>query len=239
METKSKSVFHSQQLQLAIKAVIFGGFLTLAKVGNLGLLPVLFFLFVACFLYLKPLFNPQGQLSVFVLLLAVSILFSELLNDFNFFIIAAAFSSFIFYLIIGIKDLILIKREVWSYFTRLSLILAIAFLFFNSAAFSGLPLKSAALFVGYYLVFRGIFVRSEFSLAASIILLEFSLMARFLPFNSLNAASLVLLGYFLLTDLIKNYLDQTINRRIILVDLTIFLILSLLIFASTRWSLAL
>ncbi|TSC89704.1 MAG: Uncharacterized protein G01um10143_194 [Parcubacteria group bacterium Gr01-1014_3] len=247
MVTKLKSVFHSQQLRLAVKALIFGGFLVLAKIGNLGLFPVLFFIFVASFLYFKPIFNPTSQLNNLTLLLVVSIIFANLLNNFDYFLGSAVFASVIFYLILGVKDLVLIRREAWSRFIALALVLAMAFLFFNSAAFSGLVLKTVVLFIGYCLVFHGVFSSEggsasggknrTLTLSAALILLELSLVARLLPLTSLNAASLVLLGYFALTDLTDGYINKTLNRKMILTDLTIFIVLSLLIFASTEWSL--
>lgn len=238
MVTKLKLVFHSQQLLLAVKALIFGGFLVLAKIGSLGLFPVLFFLFVASFLYFKPIFNPTSQLNNLILLLVVSIIFANLLNNFDYFLASAVFASTIFYLILGIKDLVLIRREAWSRFIALALVLAMAFLFFNSVAFSGLAIKTIALFIGYCLVFHGVFKRRIFTISASVVLLELSLVARLLPLTSLNAASLVLLGYFVLSDLIDGYINKTLNRKMLLTDITIFIVLTLLIFASTEWSLS-
>mgnify|MGYP001617633046 CR=1 FL=1 len=237
MATKLKSVFHSQQLRLAVKALIFGGFLVLAKIGNLSLFPVLFFLAVASFLYFKPIFNPINQLNNFALLLVVSVIFAKLLNNFDYFLGSAVFASIIFYLILGVKDLVLIKRDLWARLISLAMVMAIAFLFFNSAAFSGSAFKIITLFIGYYLVFRGAFNNNALTLSAALVLLELSLVARLLPLTSLNAASFILLGYFVLTDLIGGFINKTINRKLILTDITIFIVLSLLIFASTEWSL--
>jgi len=56
------------------------------------------------------------------------------------------------------------------------------------------------------------------------------------PFNFLNASSLVLLMLLILEDFSVNYFSGTINRQIILRNITMFLILSLVIFGASKWS---
>ncbi len=57
-----------------------------------------------------------------------------------------------------------------------------------------------------------------------------------LPFNSLNSASLALLAVLILEDFAVHRLSGTMSHRIILRNATLFLILSLVIFAATKWS---
>lgn len=237
METKLRSVLRSQQSKLLYKAVIFGGFLSLAKIGNLGLLPVLFFTAAAIFLYAQPLFKTFSQLRNFLILLVISILAARLTADIGYFAIIAGAASLLFYLILGIKDLVLINRNFWQRILSFALFYSALLIFFYSNLGEWFLMKSILVFLVAALLTKNLQNNQGLiSWVSALIMLELVWVISLLPLTALNSANLALLGYFILIDrALIAYSEQGVSRKTALSDLTIFIVLFLLILATTKW----
>ncbi len=236
METRLRLVLRDQQLRLALKALIFGGGLALVKIGSLGLLPILFFLGIALFLYTSPLFNSFNQSYNLLILIAISLLAAGKTLDSGYFLLIWLGAVFLFYLILGIKDLILINRSFWQSFLNFSLFYASAVLFFYSDLSKFFLLDFFGLFLAALVLIRNLYARKILvALLAAFIISEITWLAALLPLGPINAASLVFLTYFTLTSLIARQADQSLNKRLILRYLTVFVILLVIIFGTTKW----
>jgi hypothetical protein len=166
------------------------------------------------------------------------------------------FLGFLFFLLLGIKDLIFVHRQQFSYFLNSLLFLAVFVCFFAANSGSGyFVFKYLAVFSAVFLLLLGpispirlispIGSISPISPIGPIKLiaagLSFGLVQilwaiSLLPFSFLNSASLALLAVLILEDFAVHRLSGTISRRLVLRNITLFLILSLVIFAATKWS---
>lgn len=246
MAIKLKSVLKNPHLQLAFKTLIFGGFLTLVKLGNFGAIPILFFVLAAFLLYSRPIFNTTAFLISFLILIIVAILFLKTFPENAFFFSGVLFFSLIFYVLLGVKNLIFINRTFWFYFLNLALFYAIFINFFFIDKSTFFAFKILVLFLGLLLLFKEFFRNffPEYSLPKkktliiwllTLIVLEIVFAISLLPLGFINSANLATLSVFILNDLTFNYLKGTFNRRLLLINVTLFVLLLLLIFGTTKW----
>lgn len=79
--------------------------------------------------------------------------------------------------------------------------------------------------------------KSLIAVSIAFLAVEFVWLVSLLPSGFLNAASLILLIILILEDFTVHHFSGTINRQIILRDVTAFLVLSLVILGASNWSL--
>jgi len=249
MAIKLKSVLKNPQLQLAFKALIFGGFLVLAKLGGLGVVPVIFFLLTAFLLYSRPLFNAFSFIVSFLLLVIVSLSVLKIFPyEGNYFLLAVFFSSFLFYLLLGVKNLVFIDRAFWFNFFGLALFYAVFLIFFWADKSTFFVIKSLLLFLVVLFLSRDFLSISvpdypfpqKKTLASwllAFIMLELAWVISLLPLGFINSANLAIMSVFLLGDVTINYLRGALTRRAILIDVTLFVVLLLVVFGTTQWNL--
>jgi hypothetical protein len=249
MAIKLKSVLKNQQLQLAFKALIFGGFLVLVKLGGLGVVPIIFFFLAAFLLYSRPLFNAFAFIVSFLILAVVSLIVLKIFPDEgSYFLLAVFFFSFLFYLFLGVKNLVFIDRAFWFNFFNLALFYAVFLIFFWADKSSFFAIKSLLLFLAALFLFRDSLSvsvsnysfpqkRTLASWLLAFIILELVWVISLLPLGFINSANLAIISVFLLGDLTVNYFKGVLTRRSILIDVTLFVVLFLIIFGTTRWEL--
>jgi hypothetical protein len=144
--------------------------------------------------------------------------------------------SLLFYLILGVKDLVFIKREEWHRVLNLGLIYPIFILFFfhNQDFFVA---KSLMVFLAAIFLLKDLLKNKLAHWLAAFLVLEAAWAISLLPIGYINSANLAALVYFILTDLILRHLAGTLTKRRILIDVSIFAILLVLILALSRWAL--
>ncbi len=237
---------------MALKAVLFFSLLYLAP--NSWLLGLVFLL-AAFYFYFRPLFNSNQLVFSFLILLSICIwvLQNEYLTESPWFTFLAVILGILFGLIIGIKNLIFLKREPVYYLLNGFLFLLVFTMFFASE-------KTELFFVKYLLTGLAIFFLSrEFLsfnssesvesfglrvssrrnltvLVFSFLMLQALWVAAVLPLGFLNAASFSLLIILILENFLVEHWSGTMNRRIILRNITLFLVLGLIIFGASQWS---
>lgn len=236
MEIRLKSVSKNLTLRLASKAAVFGVLLFLAGIANFRFTAVVIFIGAAVFLYLSPLFRTVEFSLPFLLLMAFSLAAIETLAGSGQFLPAVIFLSFLFFLILGLKDLVLIQRTTWQRFLNLSLAyLALLLFFYYVQEF--FFLKLILLFGVTLLLIKDLFKKRIFYWLIAFLVVEAAWALSLLPFGFISAATILLLVYFVLTDLAIYYLDNALTRRRILTDISIFALLFILTLAFSRWGL--
>ncbi len=239
-------------LVLALKSVAFALLLYLAIDSWFFLL---IFALTAFYLYFRPLFNSRQLLWSFLILFLISVLVlkNEFLTQNPWFLVLIIILSILFGLILGIKNLVFIKREPLYYILNglLFLITFILFfisekseLFFFKYLFTGL---AAFLLSREFLIFNlGESLesfklmtpsrRNLTALAFGFLMLQATWTIAVLPLGFLNSASLALLIALILEDFFIEHWSGAMNRKIILRNITLFLVLGLVILGASRWS---
>ena len=210
---------------------------------------VVLFLTVAFYFYFRSFFNIHQYLASFLTLLIASVLFINL--PFTVYHLPfTIFFAFLFFLLLGIKNLIFIKREPLYYLLNSLLLLTVFVYFFSFNNFEQpfwFLIKSLAAFSAIFFLIKefltvvvsvplGSQKRNLMAVGSAFLSLQFLWVIAFLPFRSINAASLAFLIALILEDFIVHHLSGTINRRIVLRNITMFLILAMIIFGASKWS---
>ena len=239
-------VWSDQRLRLVLKSVIFGGFLLLVELGNTGVFPVLFFLAVSALLYFKTSAYSKESRNIysFLVLLAVSLGSISILDHWEFILPAVLLFSFLFYLVLGIKELIFVYRYQWYFINNLFLFYAIFILFFLTDKSSLFLLKYAAVFIMVFSLFRERFFLSSHyfpkrhlltAMLCSFVAMELLWATAILPLGFVNSANLMILIVYVLIDFINHHFQGTLNKKMILRNLTIFIIALLIILGTSVW----
>lgn len=129
MVEKLKSLIRSPRLSLPFKAAVFGLLLYYFYATGGGFLPTVAFFVGAIFFYARPIFNNFQFLRTFIVLLGLSYFAPALYGDITFLPLAAAF-AFLFYVLLGIKDLVFIQRVWWHELLHAALLYGILLAFF-------------------------------------------------------------------------------------------------------------
>ncbi len=254
MVTKLKLLFRGQRLASALKALVFGGFLELVKIGNFGIIPILFFLVAGLVLYNRPFLKSSAHLTAFLILSLVSLVILNKLNSPVLIITFLSAVAFLFYIILGLKNLFFIYRSRWQYILGLSLFYFVFLIFFvlNKSAYflwkeigfvvtNFFLLREFLVFVARDAKIKDLMNRplkkpSVIAAVITLLLVEEAWLINLLPIGFLNSANLELISVFLLVDLVRCFWQDNFVRRAILTDITIFVLTTLLIFATSQWS---
>ncbi|MDO8467159.1 MAG: hypothetical protein Q7S83_03425 [bacterium] len=172
--------------------------------------------------------------GTFVVLLASSIVFSHTFTDSIDFLFAIVYFSALFYILVGIKDLVLINRDGWRVFLNFALAYPafLMYFYYNQGHFWWkLPLLFAVLlflskdFLKKRIVFWLVaFLGSQIAWAAD-----------FLPIGFVSSANLAILFYATAVSYCDQYLREGLTKRHILASFSIFLVLLVAIFAFSSW----
>lgn len=202
------------------------------------------FVLFAFYFYFNPFFQPWKILASFLVFLALTLL-------------APSFSGFwwygeallvgaAFYLILGVKDLVIVDRQAAYQILRTGLLLVIFTLFFwwgqsQDASFLWrLLLLFASLFFLYREYFSSVLEQesSRTFLAAfsTLFLFETAWILSWLPIGFLNATAITILAAFMLNDFILHHYKRNLSRKILLTNFTVFLFSLLIIFLFSDWS---
>ena len=256
MLKKLKSVLESPRgllSLLVLKAILF--LVLLVFLGRNSIWLAGFFLIVL-YLYFRDSLNVEDFLSSFLILLSGSLIAIRIpaQDNFWFAVGVATFFAILFFVLMGIKNLIFIHRTVPYYFLN-SLLFSVVFILFfyfdksNFFAFKYLLSGLAILFLfREFLDFNRESIpnpiqssvlakKNLLALALAFLTLEFMWVVSLLPIGFLNSASSLLLFILVLDDLLLHLWSGTINRHVVLRNTTIFLLINVLIFMFSRWTL--
>lgn len=206
--------------------------------------PAWVFLLCALYFYFSPYFQPWRIFFSFAVFLTLALFVPPL---FGVWLYAAGIAiGVIFYLILGVKDLVLINRQFAYQTLRLLLFTSILLLFFwwgqsPSLLFVWrLLFLSAFLFALHYEYFSFFFEgnpSNSFAAALTAFLLfEAAWVLVWLPIGFLNATAVELLILFMLNDFILRHINGNLNRKITLTNFTVFIFSLLAIFLVSDWT---
>lgn len=228
MEQKLRLVLKNPILRLTFKAFLFGLLLAFTH-------PIIF-LIGAIFLYSRPLFRTLEFTMPLFVLLAAALASSRILEGTYYFYSAVIYFSLLFLVLMGIKDLVLVRRAGWEALFRLGVAYPIFLLFFyNSQSYFLTSLL--VLFVVLLLFLRSILQKRIFYWTGAFLILESVWAISLLPIGFISSATLALLIFWITITLLADYLSGKRSKKAILFGITIFIILSIVIFAFSRWSL--
>lgn len=206
--------------------------------------PAWFFLLWAMYFYFSPYFQPWRIFFSFAAFLTLA-LFVPPLSGAWFYAVGIVIGA-IFYLILGVKDLVLVNRQFAYQTLRLLLLTSALLLFFwwgQSSSLSfvwRLILLFAFLFALHYEYFSFIFEGNPLNIFAAaltaFLFFEAAWALVWLPIGFLNATAVALLTLFMLSDFIVHYLRGTLNRKITLTNFTVFIFSLLAIFLVSDWT---
>lgn len=234
METKLKLAFRSPQSALAFKTAIFAGFFVWAKLGNFSLFPSILFFGVAWILYTRPLFRTFELIGTFLVLLAGAVAFGATFTDPIDFLFAVVYFSALFYILVGIKDLVIINREGWRVFLNFALAYP-AFLMFYYYNQSHYWWKLPLIFIVLLFLSKDFLKKRIVFWLAAFLGTQVVWVADFLPIGFVSSANLSMLFYAMVVSYCDQYLRENLNKRCVLALFSVFLVLLVAIFAFSSW----
>ena len=250
MALKSKSVFQDPHLVLACKAALYAALLMIV-----GREPVLGFgsllLYFVGTLWLLRV-SEKGTLrltAASAMLILVPLILTRNLLGVDTKFLLSLISGGLFFILVGLKQLLFIRRAEWNYTLRLFLsYLIFVLLFALDTPFYFLPAMFPGFFFLYFL-WREFFMSdredmqslSPFHVGApgviALIALEGVWIAKLLPLSPLNAASLSFLITFVVSDMLVARRMGKLQSRYILRMVTLFALCTLAIFGVSNWGL--
>lgn len=257
MAGKLKLLGKNPRLALLFKAVIFGAlFLWLRTSPELGYFSWFLFFFIPIFMYLRPLYNGILFGRSFIGLMVTSVLsfyvysrasgIDAITQAINYFLFWHPFlSAILFYLILGLKDYVLVHRRFWHF-------LVFSVIFYQFLLFYFLLEKSGGVFMVALPVIGGFILLSEilkvetkleskviYAISAlfALLLLEGIKAVKLLPFGFLSSMNLIALGGLFFTESALHFYSRTLNWRAFLPRVVLFIIFTAMIFLTSKWSL--
>lgn len=231
-----KLSLRNHQLRLALKALVFAVFLTLARWFDFSIPATAIFLIVAAILYLRPIFQTPFYLPVFLILIIAGPLWLSYLPGYAA-MIGVLVLSVLFYLLIGIKNLVLIERNAANLGLNLGLLYIVSLIFFlsHSAQPFYILLRLAGLFVASLFIAGGIFKgRRWSSVAVALLITEAAAVTVFLPIGFLASANLLFIVSWLMINFVYKYRQKFLTLREIIKDLVLSVALAALILIFSR-----
>ena len=235
MAIKLRLHLRNPQSVLLLKAVVFAGALGLLKIGGLSTLPVLFFLALSSYLYFKPPAQSSNYLIAFLVLVFLGFRSSFFFANYPDFLLVLGL-GLLFYLILGLKNLLFVYRSRWHYLLILVLNYLIFIAFLTADKSDYFFFKAGGIFLLVFLLWREFFRVAPWASITAVAAVETLWAASLLPLNPLGAANLTLIVVFAVTDLIRRSSENKLSPQAALTDVSILIVLIILIFMTSRWS---
>jgi hypothetical protein len=202
----------------------------LALVAAWYWLPFWLFFFVACFLYLFPLLPRSEARVAFLILLVISYFLShELLH--------AAWIGVLFFLIVGIRELIFVDRRRAYHILVLCLAALGLFSYATTLGFRGLPFALWELgigAVGLYGLLSVSFGRTQAALM-TFLMAELTLVASLLPLNAFYMTALTFMSFAFLVDSAERMRSKEWHPVHVFLGFSIFFLFTVFILISNPW----
>lgn len=233
-------------LPLILKSLLLGILLFFAlTTGKWFFIAV--FVLAGCYFYFVPNVNSRQFLTSFLIILFFPVFLREFLGSGWFLIVSLVYLA-VFFVLLGFKNLVFINRRPIYCFLNGVLIFAIFSLFFWSDRTTVFFfVKYLSVFFIFLFLFKeylsvldessGAQKNNLFAWSVSFLVLQIVWALNFLPINFLNAGALTLLIVLIFQDFVSSYLLGSIDRRLILRNITVFIALALAIFGASSWSL--
>jgi len=234
-------------LPLALKAIIFAVLIFVANYTG-GFFWNLVFIVVSMHFYFRDSLEWKKFFYSFAILIIYSLVITHYLIDQYLIMVSAVVFGLLFFLLLGIKKFAFINRQMLFNLLSGALFFMVAVAFFGADKSVGFDFL--LYYIGVFLAFAFLFKeaidflpdefpkkkKSLFVCGASFLIMEFAVLASFLPIGFLNSSALIVLVAFILEDLIFYYIKGNLNRQVVLNNLTILIIALIFIFATSKWT---
>ncbi len=245
LKSASKSLASQSLNKPFLSAVIFG-LLLLWINKNYSFFSVIIYLGFATYFYFYPVFENRF-LSSFLIILSVPffVIHSPI------FPIYLLFTSFLYFLFLGIKNLVFINRYQVYQFLNNFLFFFIFIIFFSADKSQLFFLKYLILLPSSFFIFKELlswhFSRFEsqsrisvqkinaYSAVFSFLLSQLVWATALLPIGFLNLSALMLVFVLASKDLIINHLEGKIDKNLVLKNITMIILFAIVIFAVSKW----
>ena len=229
-----------------LKSLVFGTALFIVSAADFNLISILFFVLASFSLYSRPLFGgPYNSRHAFIVLLCVSILGMKIMAGSFLFFPGLFLFSFLFFLILGIKEILFVKRSRIYYIAALLLFYALFVIFFLADKSSFYIFKYSGIIVASFLLFREWlaivsvfhFPKREFisSLVAAFIIAQLLWAVALLPIGFIMASNLMLLFTLILGNFLFAHFTGNLSKDFIIQYSVLFLFLVSLIACFSWW----
>lgn len=209
MEQKLRSVLRIPTLRSASKAVVFAGAVWWARLGALDLLHSLFFVAVASALFFR---KPFSEAKAFIVSFAALIVFVHTVPPFASVaaeIAIAVAAGTLFFLLLGMKEVVFFRRKSWYHLFFFSLLLAGNVIFLDRI--DGEPFIQPFFFGTLLFMFNEMYAaltpiaernrRLLISAISALAAFEFVWTVRFLPLSAGDGAALATLLSYAFTNM--------------------------------------
>lgn len=225
---------------LIAKTLLIFLLLVWLSASHLSLWAIFAFVFFAVLFYFWPLLNSLSWLGYFLIFLAGSFI-TILSLDFSVLALIAILGlAIIFFLLIGSKNLNLSGPQS-IFLLRSFLFLLIFFMFFSVSKIELFWLKYLALILAIFIIFYGMFrnypKKKLYPIALTFLVTQVVWAIGLLPIGFINQTALALVFILIIEELIICHFSGTFNYQNIVKNVTITLILVVLIFALSKWTL--
>jgi len=241
MAVRFASLRTKPTLKLAFKGLLFALLVLFADEYPGSPFAILIFIVAALFLYFRPRLNSLKFAASFIALAMAPFVLPPLqIGE----IAAAIVLGAMFVLLLGVKNLVLVRRERWYAIVH-TLILAI----YGAALFSN-PLRfftEAGAFILFFLLFRE-FYRTMSALQGSrlalssalqgLIAVELLIVLSLLPVGFVAETLIFTITLVIFSDIFLHHLGGRLSRKLVLRDSTILILSALIIMAFSGWGLA-
>jgi hypothetical protein len=236
MVERLKSALKNPASPLALKAILAALAAAWLRSGEVSWWRATIFLLIFLYCYLSPRTNfTKFALSAIVLL--GIILRTPSLDGLMGFYLDLVLAILVFTLL-GIKNLILLRRQGAYYLLHLMLVVGVASLFFLNS------LSQIMFFITLFFLIREFyifFIKEDLELinlvaaVEGILLIQAAWVISFFPTSFLVGASFVVLIAFIFHDVLIGHFKGLLNRQLILRDLGLFIVLTGIILLMPVW----
>lgn len=152
--------------------------------------------------------------------------------------------GFLFFILLGIKNVILVRRREWYAVLFIALVYGISLLFFTGTTADHILRDLIFLAVFSYFLFREYFGIQEHpyhraltvtTLTITVLMLELAWGISLLPLGFSKSASMLTLCAIILAGIIERYIRGTLTARFLRLTLVLFVTLVIIVFFSVRW----
>lgn len=237
----------------AVKSLLFAAVLLYAQRSGFSAWSLFLLIAVAAVSYMQPVFKTFSFGTSFLLTTALSVLLTSrftitlpvsmhagLIGQILF---SLAF-GFLFFMLLGIKNVIFVRRQQWYTVLFIALVHGISLLFFTSLGAVHPWRDTILLALFMYLLLREYFATQEYAtnraqtvitLTLTLMLVETAWALSLLPLGFSKAASVLTLIGMMSASATSRYIRGTLTARFLRTNFVLLAVLVGIIFASVRW----
>lgn len=230
-------VSKNQTLRLVLESLIFASvFFWFRSVG--GFWPSLFLIVIFLYIYFRPLAQSNRFLTASLAVIVSPFIVSPLGYLEAYF---AVFAGFLLYLILGIKDLLFVNRKLWLQILYFLILGETVYFYFLESTTK----NQVLVFIFLTFLFKEAYAfltenhqtkNFLLGLIYALLFVEMSWAVSLLPLSSLAAAIFIIFVLFVAHNVIVNNESDRL-LKIIFRDSVIFILLLMILFIFSRWSL--